>query len=102
MNYTGSKFKLLLQILPYFPNDINTFRKWFEEEYIMIKRIIGEDQYVVVYFGDLSFQDMTLCTKEEFYNDLYNGLYQHDRYIAEGFVTKEDAEKFLDELKAEI
>ena len=68
----------------------------------MIKRIIGEDQYVVVYFGDLSFQDFTLCTKEEFFRDLEDGLYQHDRYIAEGFVRKEDAEKFLEELKAEI
>ena len=25
LNYTGGKYKLLPQILPYFPNDINTF-----------------------------------------------------------------------------
>ena len=25
LNYTGGKFKLLPQILPLFPNDINTF-----------------------------------------------------------------------------
>lgn len=67
----------------------------------MIKRIIGEDQYVVVFFGDLSFQDITLCTKEQFFSDLEDGLYQHDRYVAEGFVNKEDAEKFLEELEAD-